>query len=172
MTQEWLDLYDWEGNPTGERALRSSPKQPGRFRLVVEVWIFNARGEVLMQQRSLQKKLLPGAWSPTTGCVQAGEDARTGCCRELEEELGLQVAPEELELVEHRRSRELGTLCDVFFLFQGPAVSQLRLQKEEVAQVRWMPVEEIEGLIRDGKTYTYPGLMEHLRQGARRAEKE
>jgi 8-oxo-dGTP diphosphatase len=172
MTEEWLDLYDWEGTPTGERALRSSPKQPDRFRLVIEVWMFNARGEVLMQQRSPHKKLLPGAWSPTTGCVQAGEDAVTGCLRELEEELGLKAAPEELELVEHRRSRELGTLCDVFFLFKGPSISQLRLQQEEVAQVCWMPVEEVEALIQAGRTYTYPGMVEHLYQGARRAKRK
>jgi isopentenyldiphosphate isomerase len=59
----------------------------------VHVLVFNARGEVFLQKRSLKKDSHPGAWdSSASGHLDSGEDYDAGAVRELQEELGLAVA--------------------------------------------------------------------------------
>ena len=48
---------------------------PGEYHLAVEAWVFNRRREILIQQRSWHREILPGKWSLTTGRIIAGEDS-------------------------------------------------------------------------------------------------
>ena len=88
--EEW-DLYDGEGNPVGQRIFRGEPIPPGLHYLAAEVWITDGKGRLLVQQRSPYKKIFPGRWGMTTGCMTAGEDSRQGMERELWEELGIRA---------------------------------------------------------------------------------
>ena len=59
----------------------------------VHVLVFNARGEVFLQKRSLKKDTFPGAWdSSASGHVDSGEEYDACAVRELREELGLTIA--------------------------------------------------------------------------------
>ena len=162
--EEW-DLYDGEGNPVGQRIFRGEPIPPGLHYLAAEVWITDGKGRLLVQQRSPYKKICPGRWGMTTGCMTAGEDSRQGMERELWEELGIRVLPDELEL-KTRFVRE-DAIWDVYLLRRPIPLEELRLQKEEVSQAAWMTPEEILRLAREGKAVSYPeffDLLEKARQ--------
>ncbi|HLB32966.1 MAG: ribosomal RNA small subunit methyltransferase A [Verrucomicrobia bacterium RIFCSPHIGHO2_12_FULL_41_10] len=58
----------------------------------VHVWIFNSKGELFLQKRSLWKQNHPALWcSSVAGHVDAGEDYLTAAYREVKEEIGVSV---------------------------------------------------------------------------------
>lgn len=59
----------------------------------VHVLLFNSRGELFLQQRSLSKDNWPGVWdSSASGHLDSGEDYDPCVLRELQEELGVTLA--------------------------------------------------------------------------------
>lgn len=67
-------------------------------RLAVFVIIRNERGEILLQQRT-NTTYLDGYWDFPSGHVEHGESLQEAAARELHEEVGLVVRPEDLRLV-------------------------------------------------------------------------
>lgn len=67
--------------------------------------VLERAGRVLLMRRA-GTGFFDGMWSLPGGHVEEGESLRMAACRELAEELGLKVEPEELQVlgVVHRRS--------------------------------------------------------------------
>ncbi len=66
----------------------------------VHVLIFDNKGRLLIQKRSLTKDTAPGSWcASSSGHVGYHEDYLLGAIRETKEELGIIVRPAELELL-------------------------------------------------------------------------
>lgn len=162
---EYWDIYDAQGRSTGRVHRKGEPLKPGDYHLAGEIWVCNAKQEFLLQQRSLACEQLPGVWSHTTGRIRAGEDSRSGCVRELAEELGLMVQPSELQLL-RRIIREdgLGLIWDVYLLHCEVDLSQLVLQTEEVAQARWVDAAEFKRMLARGDIFHYPEIEQILQQ--------
>ena len=57
---------------------------------IISLWITNDKGEVLLQQRSFDKKVAPGIWTAAVeGTVDYGDSYIITAKREAEEEVGL-----------------------------------------------------------------------------------
>lgn len=67
-----------------------------RILLVVAAVLVNSNGEVLLAQRP-EGKDLAGKWEFAGGKVEDGETPEAAMVRELQEELGIEIAPENLE---------------------------------------------------------------------------
>ena len=67
------------------------------------VVLVDRRGRLLLQERDEHPAIDPEKWGMCGGHLEPGEDPLTGAVRELEEETGVVLAPEELELVESLR---------------------------------------------------------------------
>ena len=89
---EYLDIYDENAQKTGRTVLRGSPMQPGDYSMAVHLYIYNDKGEFLLQKRSQNKRSLPGVWSVTCGAVSAGENSTEAGIREAKEEIGLTIS--------------------------------------------------------------------------------
>ncbi|MBU6409897.1 MAG: NUDIX domain-containing protein [Verrucomicrobia bacterium] len=75
-----------------DRKPRSEVHARGLPHRAVHVLVFNGRGDVFLQKRSLSKDRQPGLWdSSCSGHVDAGETYEVAALRELREELGLDV---------------------------------------------------------------------------------
>ena len=61
--------------------------------------LVDPRGWVLLQERDEHAPIAPGRWAASGGHVEPGESFLEAAVRELQEETGLVVAPEDLELV-------------------------------------------------------------------------
>ncbi len=69
----------------------------GDWHVAVFVWVFDARGRVLLQRRSPDKDAWPGRWDASAaGHVEVSESIESAACREILEELGLEVSMAEL----------------------------------------------------------------------------
>jgi isopentenyl-diphosphate delta-isomerase len=87
--EELLILVDENDNETGTLD-KLSVHQQGLLHRAFSVFIFNSKGETLLQQRAYGKYHSPGLWSNTVcSHPRAGEDIPAAINRRLMEEMGL-----------------------------------------------------------------------------------
>ena len=105
------------------------------------VFLFNDKGELLLQQRSLTKKTWPGVWSNSCcGHPRLGEEIEDAARRRVMEELGLsnikliEVLPDYRYRYQHNGVVEY-ELCPVFV---GITKQHPRLNKKEVSAMKWV----------------------------------
>ena len=137
---EYLDIYDENACKTGKTIIRGTPVRQGEYSMAVHLYIYNAKGEFLIQKRSKNKKSLPGIWSVTCGAVVAGENSLQAGIREAEEELGLRLAPEQLQMVSRIKRRRS-------FIEEDFSIDRCVLQEEEVEDVRLCGGRELLAII-------------------------
>ena len=93
-TKEIWDLYDRDGNRTGEtyeRGFGTYKNIPeGRYHLVVDILIVHSDGTYLLTKRSDIKDVYPGYWEASAGgSAVSGEEPLEAAKREMFEETGL-----------------------------------------------------------------------------------
>jgi isopentenyldiphosphate isomerase len=96
MKREIFDVVN-DRDKVVDRQPRSVVHRNGLKHRSTHVLVFNSRGEVFLQKRSMKKDRQPGVWdSSASGHVDSGEDYDTCALRELREEIGLRLnAPPE-----------------------------------------------------------------------------
>ncbi len=155
---EKIDVLDARGLMTGEVAWKSEAHRLGLWHQCFHCWIASPETPsggpyLFVQRRAAGKETWPDRLDVTVGGhLGAGEEALDGGLREIGEELGLQVAPEDLILLGTRRAelkipagidREFQ---EVFLLVRSLSPVDLRLQEEEVAAVARLRLDEVEAL--------------------------
>jgi isopentenyldiphosphate isomerase len=149
---ELVDIRDEDGRLTGETMLRSEAHRSESWHGVALVWVYNSQGQILLQRRAGHLNTFPEKWDVSVaGHLTASDEPLQTAVRELSEELGLYVKPEDME--------KLGEQADTFALVYGKlhreydfiyAIKQdvnpddLNLQAAEVLEARWTTVEELE----------------------------
>lgn len=163
---ELWDLYTRDRRVTGETHIRGEKLPPERYHLVVHVWIKNSRGEWLISQRAASRPTFPLKWECVGGSVTAGEDSLTGAIREAKEEVGVDLAPAQGRLVASTPRDHFQDIKDDWvFLYDGP-LDLTAATTDEVADMRWMTVEEIRALFDTGElVYTLGYFFEHPELG-------
>ncbi len=165
MAEEYLDVLDARGNRTGEKKLRSQIHSDGDWHRVVDLWILNSKGELLIQKRSPNKENWPNAWDiGSAGHISAGENSLTTAMREANEELGLMFTQKDFEYlftVTERNILNNGTyinnsFADVYLVRIDLDLAKLQLQKTEVSEARWMPYENLKNVIGDKSFVPHP----------------
>lgn len=148
---EHFDVLNAQGNKTGQVKSRNAVHQDGDWHASVHVWILNSQQELLMQRRSPQKDTGPNMWDISFGGhVQAGNTSLTEALREGTEELGLTLQETDLEHIftvtqDHSSPVQINReFNDVYLIRQDIDPSSLVLQPEEVAEVRYMPWQEVQ----------------------------
>ncbi len=144
MPIEYIDVLSPDGAPTGIRKPKDEIHRDGDWHRSVHVWVATPDGLLLLQKRSIEKENHPGLWDiSAAGHLSAGEDSRRAAVREIEEEIGLRVHPDELRyLATLRESFVLngGTyldneIHDVFVVTRDVDPSALVLQPGEVDEI-------------------------------------
>ncbi len=132
FTELW-DIYDKNLHKIGTKH-RYETLDPGEFHLVVNAFIFSNDNHVLLQQRSVAKLNHPQKWDCSAGgSALVGEDGCTAIIREINEELGLNVNPEQTTFI--LRNEKNSWVEDWFAIKIDFKVDQLKLQSDEVQQV-------------------------------------
>ncbi len=148
--ERW-DIYTSDRVRTGRTMLRGGKLSPGDYHLMIHVCIFSSSGNMLIQQRQPFKKGWPNLWDFSAGgCALAGENSRKAAERETLEEIGLKldlrgISPHMTLYLDH-------AMNDIYLLERDVDIRTLRLQYEEVRQVRWASQEEICSMV-DNETF-------------------
>ena len=145
---EYNDIYDKDRNLTGQVHLRGTPWKKGQYGLVVCVWVYDGKGNLLMTRRA-PEKTFAGTWENSGGAARAGETSLQAICRELREETGITAQPEEFELLES--VREGSAHYDHYCLHRSVPLEQIVLMPGETDDVKWVSFAQVHQMIRDNQ---------------------
>ncbi len=109
---------------------------------------------VLLQQRSLNKSTMPGAWdTSSSGHIDAHEDAFEGAIRELKEEIGIDASGLQLQYVGEYSTHEkfddgiLNRQTVIYaLLINDPAEISFTVDPIELETIDWVELSKIDDL--------------------------
>lgn len=90
MSKEYLDIIDESGRIIGQATRAECHTNSSLAHRTVHVLVFNSRGELFLQKRSINKDIQPGKWDTSVGGhLNLGETFHQAVQREIKEELGI-----------------------------------------------------------------------------------
>ena len=111
----------------------------------IHVLVFNLRGEIFLQRRSIWKDMHPGRWdSSTSGHVAPGESYEQAAHRELCEEIGIDC---QLESV-GKLPCSAATGWEFVAVFRGRHEGPFSLAPLEIETAGFFPLDQIRGWLR------------------------
>ena len=143
---EYFDIFDENNKPLNFTRSRKEVHETLQYwHRATHIWIVNAQGEILCQQRSWEKDSNPGMWqSFFGGHVKAGESYIENALSELSEELGLQnISEDTLEEVYVKKSDKAMHHGMVYLLRWNGKVEDVTFDDGEVEQVAWLTKDEL-----------------------------
>ena len=145
---ELNDIYDKDRTLTGRVHRRGTRWRPGEYGLVVCVWVYDGRGNILLTRRA-KGKSFAGTWENSGGAAKAGETSRVAIARELFEETGIRAGEEEFEYIGSDRDRNAH--FDFYCLKRQTPLTQIVLLPGETDGVRWASMEEVRAMVASGE---------------------
>ena len=149
MEHELIDYFDENGKHLGIIDKNIAHKK-GLWHKSVHVWLINDKNQILMQKRCPQKNFFPNFWDCSfAGHIGTGENSLTGAIREGYEELGIKINNNDLiYLFTYKEKLKWGKITsnefvDVYISFQNIDIKELKLQVEEVSDVKYFDIHEI-----------------------------
>lgn len=149
---EIWDVYDGSRQKTGRLHRRGDPLEEGDYHLVVHIWMLNRDGKFLLTKRSPNKGF-PNMWESTGGSALAGDDSLTAALREVQEETGLKLDPENGTLL--FSDRRMDFFRDVWLFRQDFDLNAVRLQPGETADKMYADKETILRLLQESRFVPY-----------------
>lgn len=152
LNPERFDIVDELANPTGKTVCRGLAHLKGIPHRTAHVWLLRMKDnrlQILLQKRCLTKGSFPGCFDiSSAGHIPAGVDYEESAVRELQEELGIDVRPEELiecgerkvssDEIFHGKPFHDRQFSKVFCIWKDLDENAFTVQKEELECVRWM----------------------------------
>jgi isopentenyldiphosphate isomerase len=124
------------------RNTRSEVHRLGLLHRAVHVLVFNSRGEVFLQKRSIRKDRQPGLWdSSASGHVDSGETYDACAVRELREEIGLEIRAPLQPLF--KLAPCLETDQEHVWVYRYEAEGPFILNPEEIERGEWRTPEAV-----------------------------
>lgn len=152
---ELWDIYDENRNLTGRTHKRGDPLQDGDYHLAVHILVQNKNGEVLLTKRAPNKGF-PNMWEATGGSALAGDDSLAAALREVREETGIELSPENGQIILQKRGRDF--FLDVWLFRQEIDLDAVTLQEGETTDKMLADVPTIRRLSAEGVFCPYEDL--------------
>ena len=144
---EIWDVYDGNRRLTGRTHRRRDPLQKGDYHLVVLACLMNSSGEFLITKRAPSKSYA-GMWEFQGGCAVTGDDSLAAAIRESKEEVGLDLKPENGEIVLSLKLEH--TFFDVWLFMQDFDLDDIVLQPGETVDAKCVTMDEIRAMQQNG----------------------
>lgn len=153
--EEYIDIVDKNGIPTGVSAPKSEIHSKGHLHNTAHVWCYTSEGYILLQQRSASKVICPLLWDVSVaGHIDAGETIEQAAVREAKEEIGILILEKELIKIgvfECFQSYSNGIIDNEFhntFITEiHITIDDLIPQKEEVEALKFVSLSEFKTLL-------------------------
>lgn len=156
-----IQIVDEHDKPVGSEKMYLAQEQ-GLIHRIVRIMVEDEQGRLLLQKRSQKMKRWPNCWdNSAAGHVDEGEDYITAAKRELLEEIGIRRT--DLEEIDtyytDRPLNDIPHLRRFNRLYKTVAEEdEAVIDDDEVAEVRWLAVEEVKKLIKEHPDQVTDGL--------------
>ena len=140
---ELIDGYNKDNKPTGHIVERFEAFDKGLWKRTVSCWVLNDEGKVLMQKRTPNMKRNPNKWAKTGGQVDAGETPEQAIKREVKEELGIDIEDSQIKCIDIFKDTKGKRFCYDYILKVNYKIDEYKIQKEEVAEVKYFTIDEL-----------------------------
>lgn len=141
MTEEIFDVVNERDEVVGQ-APRSEVHAKKLLHRAVHVLVFNARGQVFLQKRSMLKDTAKGKWdSSSSGHVDSGEDYDPCAVREVWEEIGLKLERPPERILRLEACADTGQ--EFVWVYRCQSEGPFTLHPEEIERGDWFAPEEI-----------------------------
>lgn len=139
---EYFDVIDNTGSIIGKATRGECHGNTSLAHQVVHVLVFNSRGELFLQKRSMNKYIQPGKWDTSVGGhLNLGETFEEAVYREMKEELGIEGVPVR-HLYDYWMRNEVETefVRTCMCIYDG----QITVNADEIDDGRFWGMSEIE----------------------------
>ena len=141
MAEEIFDVVNERDEVVG-RQTRGEVHRLGLMHRAVHVLVFNSRGQVFLQKRSMTKDRQPGLWdSSASGHLDSGESYDACAVRELREEIGLELSAPPQRLFKLPASQK--TDQEHVWVYRCEAEGPFTLHPEEIERGDWFTPPEV-----------------------------
>ncbi len=146
---ELWDVYDIDRRPLDKTHRRGEPLPEGEYHLIVLVLLQNDRGELLITRRAPNKGF-PNMWEFTGGSALAGDDSLTSALREMREETGIELDPQNGRIIAQEQAWS-DAFGDLWLFRQNFDLDTIVLQENETTAARAATRKEILRMIDEGE---------------------
>jgi isopentenyldiphosphate isomerase len=146
MNDDIFDIVNDRDQVIG-RMPRARVHREGHKHRAVHVLVFNARGDIFLQKRSLTKDTFPGAWdSSVSGHLDTGEDYDACAVREVREEIGLVLPSPPPRLFKLDACAATGQ--EFVWVYRLESEGPFTLHPDEIERGTWFAPARLSELIR------------------------
>jgi 8-oxo-dGTP diphosphatase len=149
---ELFDAVDRFGNKLGFDLVRGEQIPEGVYHKVVQIFTFNQDNQLLVTLRH-PDKIFGLLWEVTAGSVIKGEDELQGAVRELEEETGIVINPQDLKIL--YTLIEEDSIWSTYLVKTKVDDHQIRYQEGETIDHRWIDASTFLNYLNEGR-FPYP----------------
>ena len=168
MRVEKVILVDEKNNVLGTMPKKEAHRRKTPLHRAFSVFIFNKKGELLLQKRSWRKKTWPGVWSNSCcGHPVLGEKNEKAAKRRIKEELGLkvknikEVAPYRYKFSKYGIMEN--EICPILVVFLKNVPHKIKFDKKEVDKIRWVDWGEFLREIKENSKQYSPWCVEQAK---------
>ncbi|MFZ1719816.1 MAG: isopentenyl-diphosphate Delta-isomerase [Candidatus Moraniibacteriota bacterium] len=157
MISKNIILVDEKDRTIGEEE-KMRTHELGLLHRAFSVWVFNARGELMLQQRAIEKYHCGGMWTNTCCSHPFPNETTKGAAhRRLQEEMGFDCELREVtEFIYHVNFPNGLTEHEYLHVFIGHSDADPILNPEEASAFRWIPIETLKrDVALNPERYTY-----------------
>lgn len=141
MPEDIFDVVN-ERDEVVDRKPRSVVHRLGLLHRAVHVLVFNSRGQIFLQKRSMKKDRQPGVWdSSASGHVDSGEDYDATAVREVREEIGLKLDKPPKRLFKIDACAE--TDQEFVWVYRCESEGPFELNPDEIETGDWFSPEQV-----------------------------
>ncbi len=164
MDDELLEIVDENNNVIGIEK-RSVIHQRKLYHRSVQILLFNSKNELFIQQRALNKDIYPGLFGFSVGGhVDIGESYEQAALREIKEELGIDLKPQQLKLIKvfppcKENMYEFAAVFIAYNIDQEP-----KINTHEVASGMFVPLDKLKLMLQEHQEKFCPDFKLVFRQ--------
>lgn len=153
-------LVDEDDREIGTQTKELCHAGEGILHRAFSIFVFNGRGELLLQKRSAQKPLWPNYWSNTCcSHPRAGETMSQAVDRRLAEELGIRCPLRFLYKFKYHAAYEsVGSEREYCWVYVGRHDGEPNVNVNEIADWRYIAPDDLDAALADSPQQFTPWL--------------
>jgi isopentenyl-diphosphate delta-isomerase len=141
MAEEIFDIVNERDEVIGQ-APRKEVHARGLWHRAVHVLVFNHRGQIFLQKRSMKKDIAAGKWdSSASGHLDTREEYDACAVREVREEIGVQLPGVPRRLFKIDATKETG--WEFCWIYRAEHEGPFTLHPEEIEAGDWFSPEAV-----------------------------